>query len=294
MRFEDLVRQQEEFIPNDFAEDLSKTLVASDIDRTIVTVDDEISEQMKSSLHRLVDSDVIFSFASGRGVLSVKSALDKAGIDKCYAVCSDGALIAEFDPRFENGYKIISNTNFVFKNAIEKLYEKMPNAYFCVEHVGVGFYVSRVFEEDRMIGKQTVQTIDELKEISSPRLVVTSDEHSAEEFREIVTNAGLDDVECFFGKTPWMDVTCKNVTKQSGLQQLACLLGIDRENILAIGDGHNDVPMLEWSGYSVAMGDAFEETKQSAKAVTTDVYQDGCAAVFEALLNKAEKRSNKG
>ncbi|QPK94071.1 Cof-type HAD-IIB family hydrolase [Actinomyces sp. zg-332] len=287
MNFEELVKEQEKFIPDNLAKDLSKTLVGVDVDGTMINASNEISEQMKSSLRRLIENGAIFSIASGRGVMSVKSALEKAGVDKCYAVCSNGGVVAQFNPEFEDGYKILTRTNFIFKNAIEKLYEKIPNAHFCLENVGKGFYMDKLFPENKMIGEQTLKTIDEIKNMPAPRLVVTVPEYTNAQLREIVDSIDLEDVEYSFGRTAWMDLTPKNMTKKVGLEQLATLLGVNPENTLTIGDGDNDITMFEWSGHSVAMGDGYYKAKESAKVVTADVYNDGCAAVFEALVNKA-------
>ncbi|HNM96838.1 MAG TPA: HAD hydrolase family protein, partial [Marmoricola sp.] len=46
---------------------------------------------------------------------------------------------------------------------------------------------------------------------------------------------------------------------------------------LAIGDGRNDQEMLAWAGRGVAMGQAIDEVKQAADAVTDSVYDDGVA-----------------
>jgi hydroxymethylpyrimidine pyrophosphatase-like HAD family hydrolase len=48
-------------------------------------------------------------------------------------------------------------------------------------------------------------------------------------------------------------------------------------DVLAIGDGRNDIEMLRWAGRGVAMGQAVEEVKQAADAVTGTVYDDGIA-----------------
>ncbi len=45
--------------------------------------------------------------------------------------------------------------------------------------------------------------------------------------------------------------------------------------MLAIGDGRNDIEMLRWAGRGVAMGQAVEEVREAADAVTGTVYDDG-------------------
>ena len=47
--------------------------------------------------------------------------------------------------------------------------------------------------------------------------------------------------------------------------------------MLAIGDGRNDIEMLQWAGRGVAMGQAVEEVRAAADAVTSSVFEDGAA-----------------
>jgi hydroxymethylpyrimidine pyrophosphatase-like HAD family hydrolase len=52
------------------------------------------------------------------------------------------------------------------------------------------------------------------------------------------------------------------------LEVLACRLGIPREEVIAFGDGNNDVPLLEWAGMSVAMAHGREGARRAAKKVS--------------------------
>jgi hydroxymethylpyrimidine pyrophosphatase-like HAD family hydrolase len=71
------------------------------------------------------------------------------------------------------------------------------------------------------------------------------------------------------------------VSKASGLARVAEELGVDRADVLAIGDGRNDIEMLRWAGRGVAMGQAVEEVKEAADGVTAPVQDDGVAVELE-------------
>ena len=60
-------------------------------------------------------------------------------------------------------------------------------------------------------------------------------------------------------------------------------VGISRENCIAIGDGPNDLQMMEYAGISVAMGNAREEVKRLADMVTDHIDEDGILHAFERL-----------
>lgn len=73
------------------------------------------------------------------------------------------------------------------------------------------------------------------------------------------------------------DVTAKGCTKQRGIDEMMRHFGLTREEVMAIGDGGNDIPMLRHAGTGVAMGNASDEVKAAADYVTTTVDDDGIA-----------------
>jgi len=71
------------------------------------------------------------------------------------------------------------------------------------------------------------------------------------------------------------DITAKGSTKQKGIDEIIRHFGFRLEETMAFGDGGNDISMLRHAAISVAMGQAAEEVKESAKYVTTSVDDDG-------------------
>jgi hydroxymethylpyrimidine pyrophosphatase-like HAD family hydrolase len=74
------------------------------------------------------------------------------------------------------------------------------------------------------------------------------------------------------------------VTKGSGLGFLAEHLGFSRERTVAFGDGENDLPLLEWAGYGVAVENADERVRALADFVCPPVTEEGVAQVIETYL----------
>ena len=63
----------------------------------------------------------------------------------------------------------------------------------------------------------------------------------------------------------------------SALRELAERLGLAPENVMAIGDFDNDIPMLRYAGCPIAMGNASQAVKQTARHVTADNDREGVA-----------------
>jgi hypothetical protein len=74
------------------------------------------------------------------------------------------------------------------------------------------------------------------------------------------------------------------VTKGSGLDFLSEHMGFTREETIAFGDGENDIELVEWGGYGVAVANAHERVKEIADWVCPPVTEEGVAQVLEALL----------
>ena len=81
-----------------------------------------------------------------------------------------------------------------------------------------------------------------------------------------------------------LEVNMPAATKGSGLMQLAQILGLEHGQVMAFGDGGNDVSMLQSAGVGVAMGNACAEAKEAAACVGPTNNEDGVAQVLEALV----------
>lgn len=83
-----------------------------------------------------------------------------------------------------------------------------------------------------------------------------------------------------------LDVGVSHVsaTKQHGILEAAEILGITTEEIIGVGDGYNDFPLMMASGLKVAMGNAIEDLKAIADYIAPRVDEDGVADVIEKFI----------
>lgn len=81
------------------------------------------------------------------------------------------------------------------------------------------------------------------------------------------------------------DVTHIEATKQHGILQVAEILTIHPSEIIGIGDGYNDFPLLMACGLKVAMGNAVEDLKAIADYIAPSVNEDGVADVIEKFIH---------
>ena len=75
------------------------------------------------------------------------------------------------------------------------------------------------------------------------------------------------------------------MTKGSGMDFVAEHLGLDRERVVAFGDGENDVELLEWPVFGIAVANAHQRVLEVADWVCPSADEEGVAQVIEALLD---------
>jgi Cof subfamily protein (haloacid dehalogenase superfamily) len=83
----------------------------------------------------------------------------------------------------------------------------------------------------------------------------------------------------------FLEFASPDVTKASGLEFLARRLGFARERTVACGDGENDVELLEWAGYGVAVANSHDRVLAAADLVCPSVDEEGVAQTIEAFLD---------
>ena len=154
----------------------------------------------------------------------------------------------------------------------------LPNALVAVEELGVGYRVNRHFPEGEITGEMILTTVDELVADPVTRVIIRDPDATAEDFVELAEKLGLHGINYFIGWTAWLDLSPQGVSKASGLAaRVPTSSASTPSDVLAIGDGRNDIEMLRWAGRGVAMGQSIEEVREAADFVTDTVYEDGAA-----------------
>jgi HAD superfamily hydrolase (TIGR01484 family) len=81
-----------------------------------------------------------------------------------------------------------------------------------------------------------------------------------------------------------LDITSNEASKLHGIVEAAKILGISTDEIIGVGDGYNDFPLLMACGLKIAMGNAVPELKAIADFIAPTVYDDGVAVVIEKFV----------
>jgi HAD superfamily hydrolase (TIGR01484 family) len=264
-------------------------LVALDIDGTIFAaphgsgvVEETITPGVLEAVARVVDAGVPVVLATGRSTFGMTHVIDLLDLRRhdpdgqLLAVASNGSVVFTYPP-----VEVFEAVTFDASEVVGRILEQMPQVLVAVEEIGVGYRVSGHFPEGEIGGQITLQSVDELVAHPVTRVIIRDPEASEQDFHRLAEEAGLHDISYFIGWTAWLDLAPLGVSKASGLEQVTRRLGVDAADVLAIGDGRNDIEMLQWAGRGVAMGQAPADVVEAADAVTAPVDEDGVARELE-------------
>ena len=270
-------------------------LVALDIDGTLLkwvegvgTTYEQVSPPVYDAVHRVLDAGVHVVLASGRspyGMTRVADLLDlHPGVgERLWVVASNGAVVFRYPP-----LEVVHEETFDAAPAVAAILEQRPRALVAVEERGVGYRVNRPFPEGELTGESLIAEVADLVAVPVSRVIIRDPESTADDFVALAARLGLQGTDYVVGWTAWLDLAPVGVNKASGLAHVAHELGVDAADVLAIGDGRNDIEMLRWAGRGVAMGQSIEVVREAADAVTGTVYDEGAAVELDLWFPRTD------
>jgi HAD superfamily hydrolase (TIGR01484 family) len=174
--------------------------------------------------------------------------------------------------------EIVKAITFDPSDVIAKVEEVAPGTLIAVEEIGRGYRLSGEFPGGDLTGEMMIEDAVSLSSRPVTRVILRDPNRSDEDFLELAAQLGLHGVTYFVGWSAWLDIAPDGANKATALSDIAAQLGVRREDVLALGDGRNDLEMLLWAGRGVAMGDAPPEVQQAANHVTGRFDDGGTAA----------------
>lgn len=127
----------------------------------------------------------------------------------------------------------------------------------------------KLFKPDRIDEmRRSLQELDNIKinELMRKSNVITYDSNNADQIDFFISNG--------------------QANKWKAIEELCKIKGINRKDIIAIGDGSNDIEMLKDAGFGIAMGNATEEVKENADIVIPSNDKEGVAIFLKELRNR--------
>ena len=264
-------------------------IIAMDLDDTLLRDDLTISDYTVSVLQALMKRGVLTLLASGRSPRSVHSYAQRIGSDKTesYILCNNGTQILTSDMKLE----IISRC--LGADLAIEIYDYIESQNLsCHLYFDDTIYIVKrtVFSDrDAHLTKMKIVVPKDYREIlrtkpvykllipAEPEIIAAVEPEFRKRFG---TRAVL-----FTSKPYFLEIIPLDTGKGEFLQELAWLLGIKNEAVMAFGDSMNDETMIRLAGYGIAMKNGLDAIKDIAYAVTDYTNnEDGVARFLEKYV----------
>ena len=232
-------------------------LIAIDMDGTLLNEKKHIDKAQKEAIHEAVEAGIKIVLCTGRPLYGILPFYEELGLSELdsegYVILNNGCSIHK-----TKDWELIDQVNFT-SDDIDYLHKFSEGYDINFTLVNDYYYFN--------IGRKPTD------ELITDAGFVFSD----------ITNISLKEAKPYV-----YEILPKGNNKGTGLKKLAKKLGIKQEEIMAIGDGNNDIEMFEYANYSVAMENSTELAKKAAKYQTDSNENDGVAkAIRKYALNNS-------
>ena len=129
-------------------------------------------------------------------------------------------------------------------------------------------------------------TIEESLTTDFYKILLLGDEEQLNDFETMIPDSWREEFYVVRSQKYLIEVLKKGVNKAYGLEKLAQRLNINRNEIAAIGDAANDIEMLHYAGFAIAMGNATEEVKTLSDRVTDTNENNGVIKAIERIVSE--------
>lgn len=200
---------------------------------------------------------------TGRSWHATRPVFEELELPSGPVIASNGAVTVQFPP-----FELLNAATFNPADVVERVLREHPTAAIAAEVIGTGYRVTQPFPEGELFGEIELVSHEELSGDDVTRIIVRDPNSSDTEFIDLANRLGLHGVSYSVGWSAWLDIAPFGVNKATGLDAVVTALGFTAADVLAIGDGRNDIEMLSWAGRGVAVGGSSTEVQQAADHVT--------------------------
>lgn len=259
-------------------------IMAVDIDGTLLDSKGNLTEGTIKAVRSAVEQGLIFILSTGRPVQGVQAIMDKLELN-LPVITYNGAMVVmgkSMDILYEKGLspedvRSIVGLGEKFGTTItiwssNKLYANKLNER-ALKYSQISGVSPMLLEDLEAVIKQGVSKIlwyDEVEKIA---------EYEKEVGALLSGNVNFHTSQPYF-----LEFVDKNASKAIAMEKLGEYFNIRREEMIAVGDGFNDLSMIEYAGLGVAMENANDAIKQEADFVTLSNDEDGVAHVINKFV----------
>ena len=262
--------------------------ILCDFDGSLVDKNDKYNPQIKGLLDKIKVRGVHFSLATGRAYYgAVQRVLEELELFD-YHILYGGALI------FNNKENNILLYQPISKESVKKILNYLQNAklIFALETKNFA-YMNKVVKTSAYTDITSIKPLSELIDFSNILKILIFGNFNRLSETQVENHKKNLGAQCkdislmkFIFNNYGLDITSEKATKHTAVLEYEKLLNIPRNQIVAIGDGHNDYPLFTACGYNIAMENAPKELKEIADFIAPTVENSGTQVALQHVITK--------
>lgn len=239
-------------------------MIALDLDGTLLKNSQEVSDTNRHWIKKAEEAGLIVSFATGRGRSSSEQFWD-AVRPTSPMIMANGAEV------WKNHQELLSR-HFLPPGYVPKL-QTLAAKYDA-------WYWAHA--SDDLLDKETWDQAYLVEREWLKFGMIHKDPTILGKLKGLVGSLG--DLEVSSSAPNNIEINPRGISKASGLAEVALILGIQPSEVVVMGDSLNDMEMIKWAGFGVAMQNAEDAIKEAADHITGSNEEDGVARVIQLIL----------
>ena len=264
-------------------------LIVLDLDGTLTNSKKEISSRNRETLIRIQEQGIRLVLASGRPTYGIVPLANELRMNEF------GGFILSY-----NGGEIINweTKEMMYENVLPN--EVVPVLYECARtnHLSILTYDGEEIvtensqdpyvQKEAFLNKMAIrETNDFLTDITLPvaKCLIVGDAGKLIPVESELCIRLQGKINVFRSEPYFLELVPQGIDKALSLSVLLENIGMTREEVIAIGDGYNDLSMIKFAGMGIAMGNAQEPVKKAADYITLTNDEDGVAEAIERIFN---------
>jgi len=261
-------------------------LIAADMDGTLLNDDSILTERTKAAVISAVKAGVLFVASSGRPMCAMEE-INAVFDEDLPFIIFNGATVITGKSR-----KILFSSSLCLDH-IKQIYSfGIERGVPVVMWAGEQFWAScdnKLVREYQKISGAELHIIDDIKKCGkfnvSKMLWIDEPENITRYQREMdkYFNGRLN---CHPSRPDFLEFVGAEASKGAALCEIGKVYGIDKSEMIAVGDNYNDLSMLEYAGFGVAMQNAPDDIKSVCQYITSSNNDDGVAMVIDRYILK--------
>lgn len=266
---------------------LAKKVLVTDIDGTLVTSKKIVTDRVKKTIREFQNNGGIVVIASGRQIFGMMDVVNQLELNKNggYIMSSNGSLVTNAvtnEVLFER--KMSSEIMGKFREIARKYgisiltYE--GNTIITEDSSDYYFQIERSANK---LGLKIVDDIVKYVDFDIYKIMATGEPEVLKKL-EVELKEKIRGYNIFRSEPFFLEINPLGISKGEVLPEILLRLGCTVDDVMAIGDGYNDITMLQVASLGVAMANANDEVIDCANAVTLSNDEDGLAIAMEKYI----------